>query len=119
MKSGRSTSNPTVSQKKRMDSIKEIGCIIAHKLNLGWVPADIHHLTVGGKHGAKRRGHDFTIGINRWSHMGVPFNGLTTAQCMEMFGPSYAKQPRAFRELIGPDDELLAYQNQLLGEGDG
>lgn len=117
MKRGRSMTTPTKAESARMDAIKELGCILGHKLDLGWVPAEIHHLTIGGKHGSKRRGHEFTIGLNPWSHRGEPFNGLTTAQCMEMFGPSYAKQPRAFRELIGTDDELLAYQNQLLGEG--
>ncbi len=117
MKRGRSTNAPTKAEAERFDAIKELGCILGHKLDLGWVPAEIHHLTIGGKHGAKRRGHEFTIGLNPWSHRGVLFSGLTQAQCLEMFGPSYAKQPRAFRELIGTDDELLEYQNQLLGDG--
>lgn len=116
MKMGRSTKAPTMQESARMDAIKEIGCIVSHRLGIGWVPADIHHLLIGGKHGQKRRGHLFTIGLNRWSHMGETFNGLTVDQCMEMFGPSYAKQPRAFRQLIGNDDELLSYQNQILRE---
>lgn len=118
MKRGRSTGNPTKAEQQRLDAIKEIGCMLAHRLDLGWVPAEIHHLTTGGKHGNKRLGHEHTIGLNPWSHRGVTFNGLTEAQCMELFGPSYARQPRAFRELIGPDAELLAYQNELLGVSD-
>ena len=117
MRRGRSTSSPNKEETARFDAIKDIGCIIAVKMDIGWVPCEIHHLTIGGKHGANRRGHEFSIGLNPWSHRGVTFNGLTVDQCMEMFGPSYAKQPRAFRELIGPDDDLLEYQNQLLGEG--
>jgi hypothetical protein len=30
------------------------------------------------------------------------------------FGPSYARTPRAFREVFGQDDVLLAYQNDLI-----
>lgn len=116
MKHGRSTSTPTKEQQARFDAMKEIGCSLANRLNIGWVYGEIHHLTIGGKHGAKRRGHEFTICLNPWSHRGEPFGGLDADRCMEMFGPSYAKQPRAFRQLIGNDDELLIYQNQILRE---
>lgn len=114
MKSGRSTGKPTKAEAARFDAIREIGCIVAKKLNLGFVPAEIHHLTIGGRHGAKRRGHEFTIGLNPWSHRGVPFNGMTAAQCAELFKYSYAAHPRAFREAFGGDEALLALQNQLL-----
>jgi len=71
---------------------------------------------VGGKHGQKRRGQDEVIGLNPYSHRGVPFNGLSLAQCRELFGPSLAREPRAFRETFGSDDALLAMQNDLLRE---
>jgi len=114
MKRGRSTSTPTVSQQQRMDAIKDIGCVIAQALGLGFVPCEVHHLTVGGKHGQKRRGHDFTIGLNPWSHRGEPFNGMSAATCEQLFGPSYAKQPRRFRQEVGNDDYLLDLQNTLI-----
>nr|WP_329767020.1 Ref family recombination enhancement nuclease [Stenotrophomonas geniculata] len=95
MKRGRSTGKPTVAQQQRMDAITEIGCIVAHSLGIDLgdrpIPAEVHHLTVGGKHGAKRRGHDFTIGLNPWSHRGEPFGGMSAARCEELFGPSYAR----------------------------
>lgn len=115
MKRGRSTGTPTMAEQLRFARIKEIGCIVAHTLGLDWTYAEIHHLTVGGKHGQKRRGHEFTIGLNPWSHRGVPFGEMTAAQCYEMFGPSYALEPRNFRQLVGNDELLLAYQNALLG----
>lgn len=114
---------PTKAERARMDAISEGGCIVARHLGI-WVemfdgerlpiPCEIHHLTIGGKHGSKRRGHEFTVGLNPWSHRGVPFSNYTAAECKRMFGPSYAREPRAFRELYS-DDWLLARQNELLG----
>lgn len=101
MRRGRSTGTPTKAQRARFQAIQEIGCICCLQQGLGWSPAEIHHLTVGGRHGQKRRGHDYTIGLNPWSHRGVPFGGMSAAQCEELFGPSYARQPRRFREEIG------------------
>lgn len=114
MKRRRSTGNPTLAQRQRMDAITDIGCIVAQALGLGYIPCEVHHLTVGGKHGQKRRGHDFTIGLNPWSHRGEPFGGMDADTCERLFGPSYAKQPRRFRQEIGNDDYLLDLQNTLL-----
>lgn len=114
MKRGRSTSTPTKAQRMRFDSIREIGCIVARRKGLGFVPCEVHHLTVGGHHGQKRRGHDATIGLNSWSHRGVPLPGWNAAHCERVFGPSYAREPRRFREEIGDDETLLAFQNELL-----
>lgn len=99
----------------------EIGCIVAHKLGLGFLPADEHHLTVGGKHGAPRLGHDATVGLNQWSHQGYPLPGWNRARCLEMLGPSYAIEPDSFRSLwtdTGNADAaqaaMLEYQNRLI-----
>lgn len=113
MKRGRSTGTPTKAQQARFDAIKDAGCVVAFLRGLRWTPAEIHHLTLGGKHGQKRMGHEFTVGLNPWSHRGVAFNGLSVDQCRHLFGPSYALEPRAFRELY-PDDVLLAAQQSLL-----
>ena len=114
MKRGRSTGTPTLAEQCRFERIKNTGCVVAHTLGLGWVYAEIHHLTIGGKHGQKRRGHEFTIGLNPWSHRGTPFGGMTGAECYEMYGPSYALEARKFRQVFGNDDDLLAYQNELI-----
>lgn len=97
-----------------MDAIKDIGCVVARALGLGFVPCEIHHLTVGGKHGQKRCGHDFTIGLNPWSHLGEPYNGMSAKTCEKLFGPPYARQPRRFRQEVGIDDYLLDLQNTLI-----
>jgi hypothetical protein len=98
-----------------MGAIKESGCVIANDRGLGYVPCEIHHLTIGGRHGQKRRGHDFVVGLNPWSHRGVPFNGMSPDYCKQKFGPSYAQEPRAFREIY-PDDYLIELQKEQLGE---
>lgn len=116
MRRGRSTGKPTKAQQARHDAIREAGCIVAYSRGLGFVPCELHHLT-GGLHGQKRQGHDHVVGLNTWSHRGEPFGGMTVSQCLEMFGPSYAKQPRAFREQVGDDERLVRLQRELLGEG--
>ncbi|MHC1660603.1 hypothetical protein [Stenotrophomonas maltophilia] len=52
--------------------------------------------------------------MNLWSHRGEPFGGMSAARCEELFGPSYARQPRKFREEVGSDDYLLDLQNTLI-----
>ena len=122
MKRGRSTGKATAAQLARWDKIRDpetgSGCLVANILDLGWIPAEIHHLTSGGKHGQKRLGHDHTIGLNRWSHRGEPLTeyGWTAEDCERILGPSYALSPSAFRERFGSDDELLALQNAILGD---
>lgn len=99
----------------RFSAIDDIGCIVARLRGLGKTYAERHHLLTTGLHGnGKRRGDEFTIGLNPWSHRGEPFGGLTAEECQEMFGPSYAKQAREFREEFGSDDELLEMQNEIL-----
>ena len=113
MKRGRSTRKPTKAHELRFAGIKEGGCIVAYMRGLGWVPAEIHHMTVGSRHGQKRRGHDYTCGLNPYSHRGELFNDLSLEQCRRLFGPSYAISPKEFREMY-PDDRLLEAQDMLL-----
>ena len=99
----------------------ELGCILAHKLELGFLPADEHHLTMGGKHGGARLGHDFTVGLNQWSHQGYPLPGWSRDRCLRELGPSYAIEPDSFRSMWtdtgnaeDAQDAMLAYQNRLI-----
>lgn len=114
MKRGRSTGNPTLAQQWRFRVIQEIGCIAC--LAIGRKsPAEIHHLTVGGLHGQKRRGHDFTVGLCCYHHRGVAAGSAISARGLEpLLGHSYALNPKGFRAQFGRDDALLARQNQLI-----
>jgi len=95
---------------KRQEVIREVGCIACRAMGYGYVACEVHHLTLGGKHGQKRRGEQFTVGLCTFHHRGQP-DGYGHER-----GPSYALQPRAFRERFGNDAALLAQQNALIGE---
>ena len=89
--------------------IREVGCIVCRHRGLGYVPCEKHHLRTTGKHGTgKRRGEKYTVGLCDYHHRGI---GQPTAAV----GPSYAREPRKFRELY-PDAWLLERQNQLIAE---
>jgi hypothetical protein len=95
-------------------ALREIGCVVAHILGIGWLPAEKHHLLTTGLHGnGKRRGEQATVGLNLWSHRGVVLPGWSTDQCRDVLGPSYAREPAAFRALYS-DDVLLREQERLL-----
>lgn len=117
--SRRSTPAPSPGDELRFELMRDIGCVIAFALGLSEpctdrrVPGEIHHLTEGSRHGARRRGHAFAVCLNPWSHRGVPFGGMSADQCREKFGPSYAREPALFRETF-PDDQLLELQQKLL-----
>lgn len=114
MRRGRSTGNKSKAQQARLDAIKDIGCIACLALGFGHMACQEHHLLVGGKHGQPRRGHDFTIGLCPWHHVGEPMAGLSHSACADRYGPSYAREPRRFRQEIGTDEYLLDLQNTLI-----
>lgn len=105
----------------RFLAIREIGCIACKrdcKPHLRpFTDCEVHHLLTTGLHGnGKRRGDDATIGLCSWHHRGMPVEYYTARECVDCFGPSYARQARAFRDLYGSDDDLLAEQNRLIDE---
>lgn len=103
----------TKAESAHMDAIASRGCVIAFLRGMKRVPGEVHHLTVGSKHGAPRRGHKDTVCLNSYSHRGVPFGGWSLERCREVFGPSLALEPRAFRAEY-PDSLLQEAQQQLL-----
>lgn len=105
-----STGKPTKAQADRFVKMKEAGCILCHENGWPGTPPEIHHLTDCGR----RRGHDFTIALCPYHHRGVP-NEFCSAP---MIGPSVSCGSKVFRAFWGADDELLAYQNKLIGETD-
>jgi hypothetical protein len=74
----------------------------------------VHHLNLDGKAGQKRLGHDFTIPLGEWHHQGVVKNGWTERTMTAVYGPSLAKQSKAFRSAFGDDEELLEATNEML-----
>jgi hypothetical protein len=104
---------PSTEQERRWALIRERGCIACLVLDGGFMYPEIHHQTLGGRHGAPRLGHDFTVGLCPWHHRGdAPY---PASEMEEAHGPSYAKTPKAFRREFGSDATLLREQNALIG----
>jgi hypothetical protein len=101
-------------RERRFRRLKEMGCIASWLDGRMNVPAEIHHLNLGGKAGQARRGDEATIPLSPWHHRGEPLPGYTATQMREQFGPSLARQSKAFRERYGTDDELLAKVDDII-----
>jgi len=128
LRQGRSTGKPTKAQAERMDKVANGGCIacyheflwnsanvIAYGIGTGiGGGTEVHHLTVGGKHGQRRRGHWFTIGLCSWHHRGESHISPKVERCKIALGPSLHHHPAEFRARYGSDDYLLAWQNYLI-----
>lgn len=103
-----STGAPTKAQAARFVAIKlDTGCVCCRIKGLGYVQPDIHHLTL------RKRCHDETIGLCPWHHRGYT-EGRSVAAFEDMFGPSLAQGSKPFHAAFGSDEQLLAYQNELL-----
>lgn len=95
----------------RFELLKESGCIATLLATRRYSqPADIHHLTSGGR----RRGDDFTISLSPWHHRGLKPAGVSTQAMIGKFGPSFAHGRREFASFFGSDDRLLKIQNVVL-----
>lgn len=107
-----STGKPTKDDLARWALIRDKGCVCCIKKGvLQWHPVEIHHLLLAGK---KRRGHRFTIGLCSLHHRNVRSTDYPE-ELRWLFGPSLPAGSRIFHEAFGTDDELLAYQDELIG----
>jgi hypothetical protein len=73
-----------------------------------------HHLNLDGKAGQKRRGDEFSIPLCQWHHRSVTVHEYTQGEMHWRYGPSLAKESKAFRERYGSDDLLLELTNGKL-----
>ena len=99
-------------EQARFDRIKAGPCLACLQRGIDlsgqWL-VEVHHLA-----GKKR--HDLTVGLCIWSHRGVPFWGCTHEEMRSHYGPALSEGSKPFRDEFGTDAELLAIQNDLLGE---
>lgn len=107
-----STGKPTKAQEARFRKLYELGCICCILEGLPRSEAMIHHLVEG----MKRLGHDFTIPVCPWHHVGQPPAGLSIRQAALMMGPSLELSKRKFVATYGTEHELLAMVNQRIGD---
>ena len=103
---------PTKFERRRLDQIPLVGCVVCSHFIQIRQQAEVHHLTLGGRHGAKRRGHAYTIGLCPWHHRGQVLNPAIDTPAI--LGVSYALLPRLFRETYGDDQALLVLQSELM-----
>lgn len=68
------------------------------------------------KSGNLRRGHRFGFCSCKWHHQGYPGEGWTSERMRQHFGPSLMDGSRLFHATYGSDDDLIALQDELLGE---
>ena len=108
------TRKATAKQKKRMETIKVLGCVACLLDGVLDRHATVHHILAGGI-GSKRLGHDFTIGLCDWHHQATCNRGLSLSAMCSKWGPSLAHSPRKFVEQYGSERELLEIQNFILG----
>lgn len=108
-------------------AIRDIGCIASRRwremcgLPPVWLPCEKHHLNAFDRHGGKRRGERYTVGLSKWSHVGHCLCGTQPLQrdcwvCKAEYGPSWHHHKREFIETFGDGDALLAYQERLIAE---
>lgn len=103
-----------MAEQLRFRLIGEAGCLACFLFAGRFAHCEVHHLTIGGKHGAKRRGHRFTIGLCGWHHRGELSQSAETLEAL--LGPSYARTPSKFRTVIGDDAALLLLQGHRLAQ---
>lgn len=102
------TKSRTKDQQRRLDAIKDIGCIPCRKLGYYNVECDIQHIVEGDK----RLGHDWTYGCCPYHHRNV--TELDKEMAYKILGPSLATNKREFEDMFGTERELKFEQDRLI-----
>lgn len=102
----------TPEQQARQDLCREKGCI-ACRMELCEQPlhTEIHHQTKSGRQISQ----DAAVALCAWHHRGICLPGMRSSDMRALYGPSLAKNPRAFFETYGDNAEQLKFQNDLIG----
>ncbi len=115
---------PTREQQSYQDAARALGCVVCTYRRCAQAgPTEIHHRNLGDFHGQKQLGQDAVVALCAWHHRGVPLPHYSMHQMRDEFGPSFAWNPRDFREWtydvlprLGRGTEAWqAFQDQLLG----
>lgn len=122
----KSKPKPTRAEWAYMGRVKAAGCLACWKNHwrknpgysfaavFDWIalpPCEAHH----PKDGNRRRGRAEVFGLCLWHHQGDPVDvGGSIKRATEQQGPSLHHDARSFHAEYGTDDELLAFQAELL-----
>ena len=106
------TAPRTQADNDRFDIITEIGCLPC--LLNGWFePATIQHVTEAGR----RLGHQHSYGSCPYHHLGnrpPGYEGLMNGSVERMYGPSFARNKRAFTFHYGSERLLIQVTDALV-----
>ena len=100
----------TKADRARLDMLHRMPCIAC-----GYAISTAHHIVDKGyrKHSG---GHQATIPLCRWCHLGEPrWAAVTIGEMSRTVGPSLAFNKRAFVQRYGTERELLAKVNEMIG----
>lgn len=117
MKQGRSTTTPTLEERRWFDAITSCGCIFCVHLGYehdpdGYRVQQHHHLS-----GGIRMGHLFSVGACVWHHQGrILIHGWTLAMHRVKLGPSLAEGSGPFEAYFGDQDWQMQKQLEILAE---
>lgn len=120
-----STGKPTQAEQGRLDALHAMPCIACVKeaefsRKRGETPmaqpfqTECHHLVDKGyrKHSG---GHMASIPLEAWHHRGICIDYLSAREMTELYGPSLARNKKAFVALYGDERELLKQTDAELG----
>jgi len=95
--------------------VKSLPCIACQQVPVDQCQAtEEHHLCISS--GQKRLGDEFSIPLCTHHHRGDPAAGVTASAMEALYGPSLARNPKAFRAQFGSDSLLLHRTNQELAK---
>jgi hypothetical protein len=98
-------------------AIRDLGCTCCYLMGYGGVPCEKHHLNAQDRHGGKRRGEAYTVGLCKWHHVGrchCDGSQRDCPTCHMRYGPSWHHSAHEFRDTFGSGDDLLAVQNERI-----
>jgi hypothetical protein len=102
----------TPEQQERQDKARACGCTSCRvEMCAQPLPTEINHIAERGR----QIGQDYTEALCQWHHRGICVNGMTSRDMTREYGPSLAKNPRAFVDSYGDTNERLRFQNDLIG----
>lgn len=104
----------TKADKKRLDIIHRLPCLACVQQGVPQPsPTQAHHLVDKGyrKHSG---GHQATIPLCAWHHVGEPVMDETATDMKVLFGPSMFHHGKLFTKVYGTQRELLARTNAVI-----
>ncbi len=100
----------SLTEKKRMELIRGLGCVACVLKNYPDAACEVHHVVEG----RVRHGHRETMGLCLWHHRGEVSEGYTRQQMGGMIGPSLAHGSYDFADNFGSQATLVAVQDYIL-----